>query len=201
MLKVNESPSASVAATVPMLVWFSAPLYEVPRVKTGELSLRLLIFTVTSRSVFAIEPSAVIVIRYEDFVSKSGAELKVSTPEEVSILIESASLPDTEYVTASPNGSSAATMPISVWFSSALKLDGVEKIGPSGSTSVILTWISWLVTISPSEALSCAEKEAIVSKSGRGLNVKAPEAASTLTLGKLLALGVASLPIPAWILQ
>ena len=53
------------------------------------------------------------------------------------------------------------------------------------------------MTISPSEALSFAEKEAVVSKSGRGLNVKAPEVASTTTLGKLLELGVQSLPIPA----
>ena len=51
--------------------------------------------------------------------------------------------------------------------------------------------------ISPSEALSFAENEAKVSKSGLGLKVKTPEEASTLTAGKLLELGVASPPIPA----
>ena len=182
-------------------VWFSSAVKAEADVIIGELSFRLLILMVISCSESAIDPFAVTKITYEDLVSKSGAELKVNVPVDESRLIRLASAPDIAKVTVEPKGSSAATVPISVWFSSALKLDAVEKTGPSGSTSVIFIWISWSVTISPSEALSFAENEAKVSKSGLGLKVKTPEEASTLTAGKLIELGVASLPIPAWMLQ
>ena len=97
-----------------MLVWFSAALNVDDEVKTGALSLRLLIFILTSCSEFDIEPEAVITIEKVDLFSKSGAELKVNTPNVGLMLIESASVPDKEYVTSPPTGSSAITSPISV---------------------------------------------------------------------------------------
>ena len=42
------SPSASVAVTVPMVVWFSSAVNELFEVITGLLSFRLLMFTVIS---------------------------------------------------------------------------------------------------------------------------------------------------------
>ena len=92
-------------------------------------------------------------------------------------------------------------MPIEVWFSSTLKVLLDEKTGPSGSTSIIFTCISWSVEISPSEAVIFAEKEARVSKSGEGLKVKSPEEDAILITGKLFELETTSAPIPEWILQ
>ena len=44
--KVTESPSASLAVTVPMAVWFSAALRVAAEVITGAMSLALLTLTV-----------------------------------------------------------------------------------------------------------------------------------------------------------
>ena len=46
--KVTESPSASLAVTVPMAVWFSAALKVAEEVKTGELSSTLVTLMVTA---------------------------------------------------------------------------------------------------------------------------------------------------------
>ena len=65
--------------------------------------------------------------------------LKVSSPEAVSRVIELASVPEIAYVTTASKGSVADTVPMVVWFSSALSTSEVEKTGPSGSTSIIST--------------------------------------------------------------
>ena len=48
-VKVMSSPSASVAVTVPIAVWFSAALKVASEVKTGALSLTSVTLTVISR--------------------------------------------------------------------------------------------------------------------------------------------------------
>ena len=45
-VKVTGSPSASVAVTLPMAVWFSAALNAADEVKVGALSFTLVTFTV-----------------------------------------------------------------------------------------------------------------------------------------------------------
>ena len=47
-VKVTMSPSSSVAVTVSIAVWFSSALKVALEVKTGELSLTLVTFTVIS---------------------------------------------------------------------------------------------------------------------------------------------------------
>ena len=49
----------------------------------------------------------------------------MSTPEDESILTAEASVPETEYVMVSPSLSVAVTVPMAVWFSSAVKF-GLE---------------------------------------------------------------------------
>ena len=44
--KLTLSPSASVAVTVPIAVWFSSALKDAEEVKDGKLSFKLLISTV-----------------------------------------------------------------------------------------------------------------------------------------------------------
>ena len=44
-LNISVSPSASVATTVPIAVWFSSAVKVADEVITGELSLRLFILT------------------------------------------------------------------------------------------------------------------------------------------------------------
>ena len=60
-LKVTESPSSSVAVTVPIDVWFSAALKVAPVVKTGATSLTLVTLTVISWFVELVPSVAVTV--------------------------------------------------------------------------------------------------------------------------------------------
>ena len=68
-MKVTSSPSASVAVTVSIAVWFSAALKVADEVKTGELSLTLVTLTVMSW-VLELTPSLTVrVAVYELWVS------------------------------------------------------------------------------------------------------------------------------------
>ena len=59
--KVTESPSASLAVTVPILVWFSAALKVAEEVKAGSLSLTLVTLMVRDWVVVLV-PSEVVTV-------------------------------------------------------------------------------------------------------------------------------------------
>ena len=124
-VKVTSSPSASVAVTVPIAVWFSAALKVASEVNSGAMSFTLVTVTVMSWVVSFTPSVAVTVAVYEDLVSKSGAVLKVKTPAEVM----ASSVPETVKVTSSSSASVAVTVPMVVWFSSALKEAGDVNTG------------------------------------------------------------------------
>ena len=68
-MKFTESPSASVAVTVSIAVWFSAAEKVADEVKTGALSLTSVTFTVMSWVVELVPSVAVTVAVYSDLVS------------------------------------------------------------------------------------------------------------------------------------
>ena len=61
IVKVTESPSASLAVAVPLLVWFSAALKVAAEVKAGSLSLTLVTLMVTAWLVVLV-PSEVVTV-------------------------------------------------------------------------------------------------------------------------------------------
>ena len=67
-------------------------------------------------------------------------------------MVISNSDPDTVNVTSSPSVSVAVTVPIAVWFSAALKVASEVNSGATSFTLVMLTVISWVVVLVPSEA-------------------------------------------------
>ena len=60
-MKVTESVSASVAVTVPILVWFSAALKVADEVNAGELSFKFVTLTVIAWVVEFVPSEAVAV--------------------------------------------------------------------------------------------------------------------------------------------
>ena len=62
-------PSASVAVTVPIVIWFSAALKDADEVNTGGLSFKLFTLTVIFCEAVATPSLTVIVAVYEDLVS------------------------------------------------------------------------------------------------------------------------------------
>ena len=74
------------------------------------------------------------------------------TPDKELIVI---SEPEIEYVIVSPSASEAATVPIAVWFSAALKVADEVNAGAS-FTSVTLTVMLWVVELVPSLAVTVA---------------------------------------------
>ena len=68
-MKVTEPPSASVAVTVSMAVWFSAALRVADEVKTGELSFTFVILIVISLLEVDLPSVRDKVIKYDVLVS------------------------------------------------------------------------------------------------------------------------------------
>ena len=68
-MNVTESPSASVAVTVPIAVWFSAALKVASEVNSGAISFTLLILTVISCVVEFVPSLAVTIALYKVLVS------------------------------------------------------------------------------------------------------------------------------------
>ena len=64
--------------------------------------------------------------------------------------------PETVKVTLSPSASVAVTVPIAVWFSSALNVASEVNSGATSFTLVTLTVISWVVVLVPSLAVKIA---------------------------------------------
>ena len=68
-MKVTSSPSASVAVTVPIAVWFSAALKVASEVNSGAASFISMIAIVTSFVTVSVPSVKVRVIEYEVLVS------------------------------------------------------------------------------------------------------------------------------------
>ena len=68
-MKVTELPSASVADTLPIAVWFSAALKVETEVKTGELSFKLFTLIVISCVTEKTPSETVIIAVYVVLVS------------------------------------------------------------------------------------------------------------------------------------
>ena len=64
--------------------------------------------------------------------------------------------PETLNVTSSPSSSVAVTVPIAVWFSSALKVASEVNSGATSFVLVTSTVISWVVVFVPSLAVTVA---------------------------------------------
>ena len=68
-MKVTSSPSASVAVTVPMVVWFSSALKVVSEVNSGGTSFTLVTLTIMSWVTELVPSLAVTVAVYVVLVS------------------------------------------------------------------------------------------------------------------------------------
>ena len=117
---------------------------------------------------------------YEDFVSKSGVVLNVSTPDSASSSNSSPSAPlSIEKVRLSASISVAVNAPTLDWFSSALKLELDVNSGASFS-SVTVTVTSW-VSVRPAASVTVTVAviaSVVVSKSGADTKLNTPVSAS-----------------------
>ena len=148
-VKVTSSPSASVAVTVPIAVWFSAALKLASEVNSGAMSLTLVITMLISLSTVSSPSVKDRLIEYAALVSKSGSSLKLSTFSDVRFKLF-ASSPLKVKVRSSSSGSETDTVVIAVWFSGiesvdAISIEGASLIGLiSTSTSaddVLSPWV------------------------------------------------------------